>query len=200
MKDDDPLAADEFRAININPATIKKEQYVLLSNEQDRDSAHRWHMLNTIRKKKVSVKEKILEYLRANVGKQITGDEMKYLAKDKSDWPRQVRSLRTEDGWPIATKNTGRSDLPVGVYVLEEDRRAEPHDRAIKDDVRVEVLSRDDFACTKCGWNHAAASVSDPRKRLELHHVVAHKDKGSNEADNLTTLCNVCHVKAHRSV
>ncbi len=57
--------------------------------------------------------------------------------------------MRTEEGWPIVTKNTGRDDLPVGVYVLEEDRQAYVHDRKIPDPVRVAVLTRDHFRCTE---------------------------------------------------
>lgn len=113
-----------FRTIGINPKTIRPDQYVLMREEQDRDAAHRWNVLNEIRKKKVSVKEKIIEYLRKNVGTPVTGEELSYLAGNTKEWARRVRELRTEDGWPIVTKNTGRNDLPVGVYVLEEDRQA----------------------------------------------------------------------------
>jgi hypothetical protein len=33
-------------------------------------------------------------------------EELKYLAKDKKEWARRVRELRTEQGWPIVTKKT----------------------------------------------------------------------------------------------
>lgn len=69
-----------FRTIGINPKTIRPDQYVLMREEQDRDAAHRWNVLNEIRKKKVSVKEKIIEYLRKNVGTPVTGEELSYLA------------------------------------------------------------------------------------------------------------------------
>jgi len=55
-------------------------------------------VLNEIRKKNVSVTEKIIEYFRKNVGQEITGEELKYLAKDKKEWARRVRELRTEKG------------------------------------------------------------------------------------------------------
>lgn len=113
-----------LRTMGIDPKAIRPDQYVLMREEQDRDAAHRWNVLNEIRKKKVSVKEKIIEYLRKNVGTPVTGEELSYLAGNTKEWARRVRELRTEDGWPIATKNTGRNDLPVGVYVLEEDRQA----------------------------------------------------------------------------
>lgn len=188
-----------FKEMGIDPSAIKPTQYVLMRTEADRDAAHRWNNLNTIRKKKIAVKDKIIEYLRLNVGIQVTGEELSYLAGTSKEWARRVRELRTEDGWPIVTKNTGRSDLPVGVYVLEEDRQAYEHDRTIPDPVRVAVLKRDNFCCVNCGWSRSQANRDDPRRMLELHHKHQHRDGGENTEDNLITLCNVCHDEVHRT-
>lgn len=196
LNNDDDIS---FRAMGIDPSTIKPDQYVLMSVIQDREAALRWNQLNEIRKKRVGVKEKIIEYLRKNVGAQVTGEELSYLAGDTKEWARRIRELRTEDGWPIVTKNTGRSDLPVGVYVLEEDRQAYEHDRCIPDPVRVAVLERDHFTCVNCGWNRSKLTKDDPRKMLELHHVKHHSDGGDNTVENLITLCNVCHDTVHRT-
>ena len=193
-----PDDAKAFNAMVIDPSCIKPDQYVLMRTTQDLEAAYRWNVLNEIRKKKTAVKEKIIEYLRKNVGKQVTGEELSYLAGDTKEWARRVRELRTEEGWPIVTKNTGRDDLPVGVYVLEEDRQAYVHDRKIPDPVRVAVLTRDHFRCTKCGWSRDMLRPDDPRKMLELHHKQQHKDGGDNTEDNLITLCNVCHDDEHR--
>ena len=189
---------ESFLAMGIDPESVKPDQYVLMNEMQDRDAALRWNIINDIRKKKVSVKDKLIEYFRRNVGKQVTGEELSYLANNTKEWARRVRELRTEEGWPISTKNTGRTDLPVGVYVLEEDRQAYEHDRAIPDAVRVKVLTRDGFSCTECGWNRSMLSPDDPRKMLELHHIKHHKDGGENTEENLVTLCNVCHDNKHR--
>lgn len=185
-------------ALGVHPSKIKPDQDVLMRDEQDRRAAYRWNVLNEVRRKKVSVTDKIIEYFRRNVGEEITGEELKYLAKDKKEWARRVRELRTEQGWPIVTKNSGRADLTVGVYVLEEDRQAYEHDRAIPDTVRVAVLQRDGFKCVECGWNRSMPSRDDPRKMLELHHRQHHKDRGENTVDNLVTLCNVHHDEIHR--
>lgn len=123
---------------------------------------------------------------------------MRYVANDKKEWGRRVRELRTEFGWTVTTKQTGRPDLPIGVYVLESLRQLPAHDRNIPDDVRVDVLKRDDYKCTKCEWHHGMASPSDPRHHLELHHLEAHVKGGENAAENLITVCNVCHDKIHR--
>jgi hypothetical protein len=199
MAADDPDAASEITdALGVQVNAIKPTQYVLASEEQDRDAAHRWNVLNTIRKKKnVGVKAKILEYLRANAGHAVSGEELRYIANNRKEWSRRARELRTEDGWPVVTKMQGRPDLPVGSYLLEEDKQAEEHDRDIPDSVRIEVLERDHFACTHCGWTRAQLQQGDPRKFLELHHLVHHVEKGENLPENLKTLCNVHHDEVH---
>lgn len=191
-------AGDLAEVAGVEAIHIRPDQYILMRTEEDRDAAYRWSVLNEIRGKKVSVTEKLIEYFRRNAGKQITGEELKYLARDAKEWARRVRELRTEAGWPIVTRNSGREDLAVGVYVLEEDRQAEEHDRRIPDDVRVAVLRRDKFSCTRCGWNRSMLSPEDPRKFLELHHITHHKYRGANTVDNLKTLCNVDHDVLHR--
>lgn len=177
--------------------TMRPNEYVLLSTVEDRDAAHRWHVANKIRKERGSVRDKILKFLRANVGRGVTSEELRYVAGDKTEWARRVRELRTEQGWPIATKATGCPDLAVGVYVLQADRQSPEHDRSIPDDVRREVLRRDGYKCRACGWSHDEWNQSDPRN-LELHHIKHHAKGGENVEGNLMTLCNVCHDKVHR--
>ena len=148
--------------------------------------------------KRPRVTDKIIEYFRKNVGEEITGEELKYLAKDKKEWARRVRELRTEQGWPIVTKNSGSEDLPIGVYVLEEDRQTYEHDRAIPDPLRVAVLQRDGFKCVVCGWNRAMLSPDDPRKMLELPTRDIIRTRAKNTVDNLETVCNMHHDEIHR--
>ena len=199
MAEDQPEEAASLKEmLGVDAAKVKPDQYVLMRAEQDRNAAHRWNVLNEVRKKKASVKDKIIDYFRKNVGQEIPGEELKYLAKDRKEWARRVRELRTEEGWPIVTKNSGREDLAVGVYVLEEDRQTYEHDRAIPDPVRVAVLQRDGFKCVECGWSRSMLSPDDPRKMLELHHKTHHKDRGENTVENLVTLCNVHHDEIHR--
>jgi hypothetical protein len=131
-----------------NLSKIKPDEYILLDATPDRNAANRWKLANAIRKKKgASIQDKILEFLRANVGRPVTGEELRYVANDKSEWARRVRELRTEEGWPVATRTSGWPELAIGVYVLEEDRQAYKHDRTIPDSVRYAVLERDHFRC-----------------------------------------------------
>jgi hypothetical protein len=187
----------EFPLEGIDGTKVKPDEYILLSIKQDKEAAFRWNIANEIRKRKDSVRNKVLEYLKQNVGKAVTGEELRYVANNRSEWARRVRELRTEFGWHVATKNTGRPDLPVGSYILESLEQSPEHDRHIPDPVRGAVLRRDNYTCVQCGWNYRLWNPSDPRY-LELHHIMEHVDGGENSEENLLTLCNICHDDVHR--
>ena len=188
---------NEFPLPNVMVTPMGPSDYILLSVEHDRDAAFRWRLANEIRRENIAVRDKILKYLRENIGQNVTGEELKYLAKDRSEWARRVRELRTEYGWPVVTQNTGRPDLEVGVYLLEADRQSPEHDRHIPDPVKRKVLRRDDYKCTVCKWAHDEWNRSDPR-HLELHHKKPHVKGGENTEGNLITVCTVCHDEIHR--
>ena len=187
----------ELPVSNFEISKMKPNDYILLSKEQDKEAAFRWAVANETRKKKESVRSKLLEYFRLNVEKPVTGEELRYVANDKTEWARRVRELRTEFGWPITTKSTGRPDLPVGTYVLEALRQSPEHDRQIPDPVRAAVLRRDGYKCAKCSWSHTGWNASDPR-HLEIHHLIEHAMGGQNIEENLMTVCTVCHDDIHR--
>lgn len=70
------------------------------------------------------------------------------------------------------------------------------------DDVRNAVFTRDNNSCTACGWN---ISEYNPDKKslkrtLHCHHkTYVHLYDEMNHLDDLTTLCNVCHLAIHRA-
>jgi hypothetical protein len=181
----------------VDVSRMKADDYMMIGAEQDKEAAYRWNVANEIRRKKISVRDKILEFLRHNLGKSVTGEELRYVANNRTEWARRVRELRTELGWPIITRNTGQPDLPVGVYVLEADRQSPEHDRNILDPVRRAVLRRDGYKCQQCDWTHDEWNPSDPR-HLELHHIRPHIEGGPNVEENLTTVCTICHDEIHR--
>ncbi len=193
------MAEENEFPLPLDVTLMKPSDYILLSTNQDRDAAHRWHLANEIRRKNIAVRDKILQYLRQNVGRKVTGEELKYLAKDTSEWARRVRELRTEYGWPIVTQNTGRPDLEIGVYLLEADRQSPEHDRHIPDPVKRKVLRRNGYQCRQCHWSHKDWNRSDPR-HLELHHRHAHAKGGENTESNLVTVCTICHDEIHRKI
>ncbi len=177
---------------------MRPDQYMLTEDRQDRDAAHRWNIANQIRRSNAGARDKILRYFRANVGKPITSEELRYVA-NISDWPRRARELRTEDGWPIITRFTGDPTLPAGVYVLERDEQAPAHDRHIPEIVRREVMQRDNWSCRwrGCGWPHGFPAQD--HRFLEAHHRVHHAARGPNTPENLVTLCNLHHDETHRT-
>jgi hypothetical protein len=120
--------------------SLSPNDYCLIDINQDRDAAHRWNVANEIRKGPGGSREKILKYLRSNVSKVVTGEELSYVAKS-SEWARRTRELRTEDGWPISTKMSGNPSLAMGEYILEEDRQAPTHDRHINEATRRESFA-----------------------------------------------------------
>lgn len=180
------------------PDNLRPEDYVLVSPDRDEKIADHWQIANRIRGKRSGVRAKILEYFLANVGRPVTGEDLRYVANDKTEWARRTRELRTEHGWDIATNMTERPDLPMGTYVLQSNQQAPPHDRRISDKARIAVLKRDDYSCRylRCDFD-AKNPPPGPRRRLELHHVRMHANRGSNEPDNLVTLCNVHHDEVH---
>lgn len=52
------------------------------------------------------------------------------------------------------------------------------------------VLDRDSYTCQNC-----KGKTKD--SRLEVHHIVFRSNGGSDEAENLMTLCKTCHDKVH---
>lgn len=52
------------------------------------------------------------------------------------------------------------------------------------------VLNRDDYTCQYCKGRHKDS-------KLEVHHIVFRSLNGSDEQDNLITLCHTCHKDLH---
>ena len=53
---------------------------------------------------------------------------------------------------------------------------------------RAHALDRDNYTCQCCGKKHV---------RLEVHHIIFRSLGGSDELDNLITLCEKCHKAIH---
>jgi hypothetical protein len=183
---------DEESGIELRP-----DEYLLVQPEPDGDAARRWHIANRVRRSGGGSQDRIRRYLLENVGRVVTTDELSYVSRDAKEFGRRTRELRTEQGYAIATRFTGRPDLAAGQYVLQSaERIAEPHDRRIPDAVQRQVYTRDDNRCRLCGWSHDSWRPDDPRI-LELHHVEQHREGGANRADNLIVLCSRCHDDLH---
>lgn len=177
--------------------SLQRNQYMLLRPEPDRTAAHRWHIANSIRREPGGAQDRMLRYLQANVGQVVTTEELAYVGKAIA-FARRVRELRTEQGYAVATRFTGRPDLRPGEYVLEvAERVGKPHDRNIPKAVEEAVYARDNNTCRIDGWNREKWTREDPRF-LELHHIEHHVQGGPNTPANLIVVCNRCHDDIHR--
>ncbi|MDZ4752866.1 MAG: HNH endonuclease signature motif containing protein [Phycisphaerae bacterium] len=176
---------------------LRPDEYLLVSLQPDTDAARRWQVANRIRRSSGGSQSRLLAFLEENISRVVTTEELAYVAKDAREFGRRVRQLRTEQGFMIATRFTGRPDLATGQYVLESlDRRAEPHDRNVTTEVQHAVYARDNSTCISCGWNRQLWTRDDPRI-LELHHLDEHAGGGANTEENLVVLCSRCHDDVH---
>lgn len=183
---------DPESGIDLHP-----DQYLLVSVTRDTDAAARWHIANRIRKEPSGSRQRILAFFQENVGKVVTTEELAYVARDAREFARRTRELRTEHGYAVSTRFTGRPDLGVGQYILESlDRVAEPHDRRIPEKIQKEVYQRDNHTCRICHWDRVLWTKEQPRI-LELHHLKHHAHGGLNTAENLIVICSRCHDEVH---
>ncbi len=176
---------------------LRPDQYVLENAEPDKQAARKWTLANSIRRRGGSARDRILTFLRENVSQPITGEQLAYVARVR-EVGRRTRELRTEYGYRVVTRFSGRPDLAGGVYVLESLDQLPPHDRHIPDATYDQVLRRDGSRCRKCRWSVEMRRTEERRQFLEVHHIEHHESGGPNNPANLTTLCNVHHDEVHR--
>jgi 5-methylcytosine-specific restriction endonuclease McrA len=91
---------------------------------------------------------------------------------------------------------TGRGAVPIAAKTLEAalcdarvHRTGQKNRATIPPSVRREVLARDGHRCRTAGCGGAHF--------LDVHHIKARADGGSNDPDNLITLCAACHRMIH---
>ncbi|MEG0577781.1 MAG: RNA-guided endonuclease IscB [Bacilli bacterium] len=57
---------------------------------------------------------------------------------------------------------------------------------------RAYVLNRDNFTCQHC-------KGKSKDSKLEVHHIIFRSNKGSDDKENLITLCSDCHYRLHHN-
>jgi 5-methylcytosine-specific restriction endonuclease McrA len=147
----------------------------------------------------VGSKEKLRQFLRANIGRVIESRELQAAADGAVQYDRRVRELREDERWPILTHNDS-TDLKPGQYLLREqppDKSAIRFTKGISSKLRAQVYDRNGFTCQMCGLTPGEIDPVTQRKvRLHVGHI---KDKslgGKDELSNLRTLCSSCNQGA----
>lgn len=113
------------------------------------------------------------------MGKALTRDELAEVAQSHS-WQRVVRTLR-QDGWDIKTLSKGyRLDSPI--QLLSEKSRV-----TISEKLRYQIIHRDLSTCQRCG-----RTIKDGIT-LQVDHKIPVDWGGTNDPDNLWTLCDLCN-------
>jgi len=147
---------------------------------------------------RVGAKEKIRQFLLANIGRVIESRELETAADGAVQYSRRLRELREQEGWPILSHND-TTDLKPGQYLLKErpPEKTVAFARGISAKLRAEVLDRNGFTCQMCGLTPGDIDPGTGRKvRLHLGHI---KDKslgGKEELSNLRALCSTCNQGA----
>lgn len=136
---------------------------------------------------------KLRGYLFEHVGETIASDTLRSIA-GTSEWARRVRELRDEEGMNILTHND-RSDLKPGEYILASLKPKPAFARDISKETRAFVLDRNGFTCQSCGAVAGEPHPIDPTKKTRLHigHIIDKSEGGTDEPENLRTLCSVCN-------
>ena len=149
--------------------------------------------------RKPGSKERIRQFLLANVGRVVTSIEIRDAAgSEVSEWARRVRELREDEGWPILTHNDN-AGLKPGQYLLKElhQKSAVRFSRNISARLRAEVLDRNGFTCQMCGATPGEIDPQTGRKvRLHIGHIVDKNLGGKDELSNLRSLCSTCNQGA----
>lgn len=144
-------------------------------------------------------KEKIRQFLLANIGRVIESHELQAAADGAVQYSRRLRELREQEGWPILS-HLDSTDLKPGQYLLREKPQGKTDvvfSTGISARLRAAVLDRNGFTCQMCGLTPGDIDPSTGRKvRLHIGHIVDRSHGGKEELSNLRALCSTCNQGA----
>jgi len=136
----------------------------------------------------------------------------------KPRWLNRKNSIKADRFSPTMTSkinshlkeiNFVNSILPITKTILETgsfDMHAMKNPKVLKNkwlyqkginygfaNTKAYVLTRDEHTCQQC-------KGKSKEKRLEVHHIVYRRNNGSDEEENLITLCKTCHDGVHEGI
>lgn len=77
-----------------------------------------------------------------------------------------------------------QEDWRTKVYKVKHESDLDPDEWEL---IRNQVLVRDKMTCLRCDKNFRA------KRELTVHHMIPRIDGGSNDLNNLVSLCTTCH-------
>lgn len=131
----------------------------------------------------MSAREKIYNHFKANGPKKYVGEELRNVG-EISDWARVIRQLK-QDGIITYTYNNATSSYDV-TYIGEYSKQTKRSGLTSKDLYR--IRHRDGHRCQSCGKG------VDDGLTMHVDHKVPVEWGGSNDDDNLWTLCSSCNL------
>ena len=153
-----------------------------------------------LRKKGEGSKAKLRRFLRANIGRVVSSDELYAASGGAVEYARRLRELRNQEGWPIRTHND-LDRLSPGEYILEgEPPPAGTYKFAsnISISLRAQVIGRNGSTCQMCGLGAGEPDHNRFGAKTVLHvgHIEDKQHGGSDTLTNLRTLCMTCNLGA----
>lgn len=139
-------------------------------------------------------KQRILDYLLANVGRVISHEELQQASGGAAEWGRRVRELRDEEGYQILS-HKDRADLKPGEYLIETTKRRPAFKRGISKETRAYVYERNGYTCQMCGLAAGDPDPYHPQRtvRLTLGHIKDKSKGGEDTPNNLRAVCTNCN-------
>ncbi len=141
----------------------------------------------------MAARDKLRAFFEANVGKVVTTQQLRKVAKI-SEYARRIRELRDLEGMQIRS-HIDRQDLKPGQYILESMERVPTFGRGISPQLRTEILERNGFTCQLCGAGPGDPDPFNPSRKIRLHidHIKPVSQGGTDDKSNLRVLCSACN-------
>ena len=143
---------------------------------------------------------RIMEWWRSHVGEVVTTEQIQEVSGIQES-SRRIRELRDNYGWEIDSYRS-HADLKPNEYRLASDppKHTLRFSTGISGKLRAQVLARNNSICRLCGL--AAGESYEDGRRVTLHvdHIQPRSAGGTDEMDNLRTLCHRCNEGAKSSL
>lgn len=120
------------------------------------------------------------------------GETLIERACDLCGRPIKVRPRAMKRGWGRFHKRCAQITRTMGAKNPNFEGGRAYHSTRISRARRSQIKARDGHRCVHCG---RAGRESDAQNgvQLDVHHVIAVRDGGADQDDNLVSLCRKCH-------